>query len=176
MKGLYIAWHMACNCVQAAEQMNSMHPREDEKLLAAPPAPIPEEHHELNGNSTEALQGAHLQSSDRASSTLDKQIAQERMTADLRTPAGLPRVATCHTERPKQDTPAVPPAVHITAQHAAGSDSGQPPDTPSAVDPDMGHLPVARQENTPERELNDPGHMTPSSSPRQLVSCHGTFS
>ena len=150
--------------------MNGGHLRENEKPWATSPAPIPEERHELNGNGTEAQHGGHLQSSDRAASTLDKQIAQERMTAELGTPAGLPRVATRHIGRPKQDAPAVPPAVHGAVQHAVGSDSGQPPDTPGAYDPDVGHLPVARQENTPERELNDPGHMTPSSSPRQLVS------
>ena len=146
-----------------------MQPKEDEKPSPAPPASIPEEHGDLNGASTAALQGGHLQGSDRAPSTLDKQIAQERMNADLGTPAGLPRVATSHTERRKQDAAAVPPAAHDTAPHTAESDAVQAPDTPGAVDPDMGHLPVARQENTPERELNDPGHMTPSSSPRQLV-------
>lgn len=146
-----------------------MHPKEDEKPSPAPPASIPEEHGNLNGASTAAQQGGHLQSSDRAPSTLDKQIAQERMNADLGTPAGLPRVATSHTARRKQDAPAVPPAVHGAARDMAESDAVQAPDTPGAVDPDVGHLPVARQENTPERELNDPGHMTPSSSPRQLV-------
>ena len=156
-------------CLQAAEPLNGLQPREDEKPLPAPPAPIPEEHGDLNGDSTEAQQGGHLQSGDRAPSTLDKQIAQERINADLGTPAGLPHVATSHTARRKQDAPVVPPAVHGTAQHVAGSEAAQLPDTPGALDPDMGHLPVARQENTPERELNDPGHMTPSSSPRQLV-------
>ena len=151
--------------MQAGELPNGMHVREDDKPFPAPPASIPEEHGDLNGDSTEAQQGGHLQSSDRAPSTLDKQIAQDRMAADMGTPAGLPRVATSHAAQPKQDAPAVPPAVH----GAAESDSGQPPDTPGAVDPDVGHLPVARQENTPERGLDDPGHMTPSSSPRQLV-------
>ena len=146
-----------------------MHSREDDKPVPAPPASIPEEEQDdLNGDSTETQEDGHLQSSDRAPSTLDKQIAQDRMAADMGTPAGLPRVATSHTAQPKQDGPVVPPAVHGAA-HAAESDSGQPPDTPGAFDPDVGHLPVARQENTPERGLDDPGHMTPSSSPRQLV-------
>ena len=157
--------------MQAAEQVNGTQPRE-EKPFPATPASIPEENGDLNGSSTGSQQDRHLQSADRAPSTLDKQIAQERLQTDMGTPAGLAHVATGHTARPKQDAPAVPPAVHGATQHATESDGVQPPDTPGAVDPDVGHLPVARQENTPERELNDPGHMTPSSSPRQLVSSY----
>ena len=158
-------------CLQAAELPNGLHAKEDDKAFPAPPASIPEEHDDLNGDSTDTHHGGHLQGSDRAPSTLDKQIAQDRMAADMGTPSGLPRVATSHAVQPKQDGPAVPPAVHGAA-HATESESGQPPDTPGAVDPDVGHLPVARQENTPERGLDDPGHMTPSSSPRQLVRSH----
>lgn len=152
--------------MQGAEHLSGAQLREHEKTYPAAPASIPEEHGDFDGDATESSQGGYLQSSDRAPSTLEKQIAQDRRNRESGPPAGLSRVATSHAQQAKQGAPAVPPAVHGAAQHADGQ---QPPDTPGVAGPDVGHLPVARQENTPERELTDPGHMTPSSSPRQLV-------
>ena len=155
-----------------------MQAREVDKLQGAGPAPIPEEERDQDGGSADAQHRMRLGDADRAPSTLDKQIAQERAAAGSETPAGLPRVATGSTGsdlQAKQEAPSIPAAAHGVAQEQAagprGEEAGQGPGlgTPGASDGDVGHLPVARQENTPDRELTDPGHMTPSSSPRMLV-------
>ena len=161
-----------------------MHDRDaDKPHTAAPPESIPEDHKESEQAATEASPSPRLQAGDRVPSTLDKQIAQDRRAAELGTPAGLPRVATAHAATPKQGAPAVPPATHGAAQAQVADAQERPEATslqlveaPSLGDRDVGHLPVARQENTPERELTDPGHMTPSSSPRHMVrlSCHAS--
>ena len=157
-----------------------------DKLQGAGPAPIPEEERNQDGSSTDAQHRRGLGDADRAPSTLDKQIAQERAAAGSETPAGLPQVATGSTGstlQAKQEAPSIPAAAHGSAQEQAagprgkeaGQGAGQGPGTPGVSDGDVGHLPVARQENTPDRELTDPGHMTdpgrmtPSSSPRMLV-------
>lgn len=172
--------------MQGAQQVNGVHDRDANKPhTTAPPTSIPEDHKDSEVAATEASPSPRLQAGDRVPSTLDKRIAQDRRAAELGTPAGLPRVATAHAATPKQDAPAVPPAAHGAAQAQAGADAQERPEAaslqlaeaPSLGDPDMGHLPVARQENTPERELTDPGHMTPTSSPRHMVRlpCHASI-
>ena len=168
------------------EPVNGMQARELDRLQGASPAPIPEEERDQDGSSPDAQHNGGLSDTDRAPSTLDKQIAQERAAAGSETPAGLPRVATGSASsilQAKQEAPTVPAAAHGSAQEQAagprgkeaGQGAGQGPGTPGVSDGDVGHLPVARQENTPDRELTDPGHMmdpghmTPSSSPRMLV-------
>ena len=166
------------------EPVNGAQAREVDKLQGAGPAPIPEEERDQDGSSPDAQHRTRLGDTDRAPSTLDKQIAQERAAAGSETPPGLPRVATGSTSsilQAKQEAPTMPAAAHGSAQEqAAGPRSkeagqGPGPGTPGVSDGDVGHLPVARQENTPDRELTDPGHMTdpvhmtPSSSPRMLV-------
>ena len=160
-----------------------MHDRDaDKPHTAAPPKSIPGDHKDSEQTATEAFPSPRLQASDRVPSTLDKQIAQDRRAAKLGTPAGLPRVVTAHAATPNQGAPAVPPATHgmaqaqvvvANAQERPEATSLQLVEAPSLGDRDMGHLPVARQENTPERELTDPGHMTPSSSPRHMVRLSG---
>ena len=161
-----------------------MQAREMDRLQGASPAPIPEEERDQDGSSPDAQHNGGLSDTVRAPSTLDKQIAQERAAAGSETPVGLPRVATASTAssmQAKQEPPIMPAAAHGSAQEQAagprskdtGREAVQGP--PGVSDGDVGHLPVARQENTPDRELTDPGHMTdpvhmtPSSSPRMLV-------